>query len=146
MTTQDPAAARAQLIAISERLLREAERVATHLGDQALNTAPVLRRVLRRTLAAIREIEADIHAVLAAADEALDPAAAWNATYEVGQPVRYWPGERKGPGRLSRTRSNASMLDGYAPVVWVDGYASCIALSHVEPIDEAELAAAEAGR
>lgn len=31
----------------------------------------------------------------------------WNEAYPVGQPVRYWPGAKEGPGRFGRTTSVA---------------------------------------
>jgi hypothetical protein len=51
-----------------------------------------------------------------------------------GTAVLYWPGERAGEGRTSRTRSEAWLLGGHTPVVMVEGYAGGIALTHVCPI------------
>jgi hypothetical protein len=51
-----------------------------------------------------------------------------------GSPVLFWPGERVGEGRSSRTRSKAWIMGGHTPVVMVDGYAGGIALSHVCPL------------
>ncbi|MBT8454170.1 MAG: hypothetical protein KJO40_19560 [Deltaproteobacteria bacterium] len=62
-------------------------------------------------------------------------AAIWNATVDVGTPIRYWPGRREGPGKLSRTRSPAWELGDGSPVVSVEGHAGGIALTHVE-VDE----------
>lgn len=59
--------------------------------------------------------------------------AEWNETHPVGTPVTYWPGVREGNGKASRTRTPAQVLNGHTAVVWVDGYSSCIALTHVEP-------------
>lgn len=56
----------------------------------------------------------------------------WNADHPVGTPVCYWPGLRKGDGVWSNTRTPASLLGGYTPVVWVEGRGDCIALTHVE--------------
>jgi hypothetical protein len=55
----------------------------------------------------------------------------FNEACPVGTPVTYWPGELKGEGRKSVTRSVAWMLGGHTPVVMVEGYAGGIALSHV---------------
>lgn len=49
----------------------------------------------------------------------------------VGTLVRYWPGARNGPGRVSHTRTPAWLIGG-TPCVSVDGYAGAIALNHVE--------------
>ena len=57
----------------------------------------------------------------------------FNEKYPVGTPVRYWPGLREGEGKLSKTRSQAQRMCDHS-VVWVEGHASCISLSHVEPI------------
>ncbi|WP_052424112.1 hypothetical protein [Nonomuraea candida] len=59
----------------------------------------------------------------------------WNATVPVGTPVRYWTGARHGVGKPSRTRTPAVVLSGHTPVVWVEGEGSCIALTHVQPIE-----------
>lgn len=56
---------------------------------------------------------------------------AFNEAHVVGAAVRYWTGLREGSGRESRTRSSAQVMCDHA-VVWVEGQASCIALSHVE--------------
>lgn len=63
--------------------------------------------------------------------------AAFNRDYPVGQRVRYWPAVRPeddSGGFESSTRSDAQVLSGHTAVVWVDGYAGCIALSHVKPL------------
>ncbi len=65
-----------------------------------------------------------------------EPSAAvaeWNAAHPVGTPVRYWTGLRKGDGVASVTRTEAQLLGGHTPVVWVEGEGACIALTHVEP-------------
>ncbi|MFF1348451.1 hypothetical protein ACFVZJ_21150 [Streptomyces sp. NPDC058322] len=69
-------------------------------------------------------------------------AAEWNARYPVGTPVFAYPGCRheddSNDERLvTRTRSKAETLGGHTPVVWVDGHGSCIALTHVDVIEEA---------
>jgi len=62
----------------------------------------------------------------------------WNDEHEVGTPVRYWRGARRGEGRTGRTRSLAWDLCG-SPVVSIEGTAGGIALTHVEVIAESEL-------
>jgi hypothetical protein len=61
----------------------------------------------------------------------------------VGTPVRYWTGYREGDGKVSRTRTIVQPLggEGGTLVVWVEGEGSCIAMTHVQEITEAELAA-----
>lgn len=58
----------------------------------------------------------------------------FNTLVPEGSPVLFWPGERLGEGRPSRTRSAAWLLGGHTPVVMVEGYAGGIALTHVCPI------------
>lgn len=60
-------------------------------------------------------------------------AKAWNATVDVGTEVRFWSGFREGPGRRSRTRTQAYAMGDHASV-WVEDCSSCIALSHVQVI------------
>lgn len=60
---------------------------------------------------------------------------AFNKANPIGTKVYFWPGVREGEGRPSWTRSQAHLLGGHTPVVWVEGYASCIALTHVEAIE-----------
>ena len=64
---------------------------------------------------------------------AVAEAEAWNVAHDVGVPVTYWPGLREGDGIASTTRSLATVLGGHTAVVWVQGRADCIALTHVEP-------------
>lgn len=64
-------------------------------------------------------------------------ARAWNVSYPVGTPVRFWPGVRSGDGELAVTRSEAWELGDGTPVVAVEGRAGGIALSHVEVDEEA---------
>lgn len=66
----------------------------------------------------------------------------WNNHHLVGTPVRYWPGAREGAGIESITRTPAQMLGGHSAVVWVEGYSSCIFLTHVEAITERDGGAA----
>lgn len=58
----------------------------------------------------------------------------FNENHPVGSLVYYWPGARKGPGRLSKTRTEAQLLGGHTAVVWVDDYIGCMPLSSVEVI------------
>jgi hypothetical protein len=58
----------------------------------------------------------------------------WNKTFPIGTLVRYWTGRRDGIGKESKTTSEAQVLGGHTAVVWVEGYAGCVALSHVEPL------------
>lgn len=59
----------------------------------------------------------------------------WNLRFPVGIQVRYWTGVRgDGPGNISRTATEASVLGGHTAVVWLEGHAGCVALSHIEPM------------
>ena len=61
----------------------------------------------------------------------------WNDWFErrhlsvLGAPVRYWTGERTGPGVGGVTRTGAEVLGGHTAVLWVEGVPGAIALSHV---------------
>jgi hypothetical protein len=57
----------------------------------------------------------------------------WNLVNHVGTPVRFWPGDLSGPGRDGITSSPAWALEGHTAVVRIEGYGSCIALTHVKP-------------
>lgn len=59
----------------------------------------------------------------------------WNKAHPIGTPVRFWPGIREGEGRTSRTRTEAHLLNDNA-VVWIEGWAGFIHLSHVERLHE----------
>lgn len=60
----------------------------------------------------------------------------FNARYPIGTPVLYWTGFREGQASGSgRTKTAAEVLSGHTPVVWIDGYRSCVALSHVQPLE-----------
>lgn len=64
-----------------------------------------------------------------AAQEIVDE---WNACYPVGTKVRYWTGTREGEGALSATRTEARVLGGHTPIIWIEHVAGCLALSHVK--------------
>ncbi|MBL8061000.1 MAG: hypothetical protein JNK63_09835 [Chthonomonas sp.] len=66
--------------------------------------------------------------------------ATWNKCYPVGTPVRFWPMALDGESKVSKTRSEATIINerSTVPVVWIEGHAGCVALSHVEPIKEVE--------
>lgn len=63
-------------------------------------------------------------------------AAQFNAQHPVGTRVRYWSWTREGEGVLSRTRAEAVVLAHGVSVVAVDGRAGCIALTHIEVVDQ----------
>lgn len=58
---------------------------------------------------------------------------AWNRQYPVGTSVLYWTGLREGPGKKSKTRTEATVLSGHTAVLWVEDHSACIALTHVQP-------------
>jgi hypothetical protein len=56
----------------------------------------------------------------------------FNAGNQIGTVCHYWTGVREGEGKIAATRSLALMLGGHTAVVWLEGEAGCVALSHVE--------------
>lgn len=52
----------------------------------------------------------------------------------VGTPVRYWPGVRRGEGRISVTRTPIWKMGSGTEVASVEGYPGGIALTHIEII------------
>ncbi len=62
----------------------------------------------------------------------------WNKTYRVGQPVRYWPGTKKGPGKFGEAASKALELADGTPVVVIYEARGRIPLEHVEPVTKEE--------
>jgi hypothetical protein len=72
----------------------------------------------------------------------------FNSRYPVGTPVFAYPACRpedcpNDKRLVTRTRSEAQVLGGHTDVVWVEDYSSCIALSHVDVVTEAEHEAAK---
>lgn len=64
-------------------------------------------------------------------------AKAWNDTYgPFSRQVRYWKGAREGEGQTSATRTSAQVLGGHTAVIWVKGEGACIALTHIEILDD----------
>ena len=61
-----------------------------------------------------------------------DQARVFNEKNPIGTAVRVYRGRRGYNGIETRTRTEAQLLSGHTAVVWVDGVAGCIALSHVE--------------
>ena len=62
----------------------------------------------------------------------------FNAAHSVGTRVRYWAGPREGDGTVSTTRSEAEVLGGHTAVVWIVGVRGCVALSHVQAIEDGQ--------
>ena len=62
----------------------------------------------------------------------------FNATYPIGTPVLFWPGARRGEGRVSKTRTPAWQMYAGDVVVSVDDYPGGIALTHITVIDDAD--------
>ena len=56
----------------------------------------------------------------------------WNQSWKVGVHIVYWPGAKEGRPIESYTRTPDNVLGEHTAVVWVEGRADCIALSHVE--------------
>ncbi|MCX4468749.1 hypothetical protein OOK41_00185 [Micromonospora sp. NBC_01655] len=47
---------------------------------------------------------------------------AFNTEHSVGSWVRYWTGTRQDPAKSGQTRTEAQLLSGHTPVVWVTGH------------------------
>lgn len=62
----------------------------------------------------------------------------WNENHPIGTAVHFWAYMRIGEPRVGRTRSPAHVLAG-RPVVWIDGWAGPVALTHVRPVVERQL-------
>lgn len=64
----------------------------------------------------------------------------WNERHPVGTTVRYWTWLREGePSGVGETTHRAAVLGGSA-VVWIRGCKrGCVALSHVEVVDDRQL-------
>ena len=68
--------------------------------------------------------------------ESGDPQAiadAWNACHAVGIQVHY-ANVIGDPTKIYRTRTEAQVLSGHTPVVWLEGKAGCVCLSHCTPV------------
>lgn len=60
----------------------------------------------------------------------------WDRNVPRGTPVRYWPGTKDDPPRYGKTCTAAYLLGGHTAVVWITTARGCIALSHVEVVEE----------
>lgn len=56
----------------------------------------------------------------------------WNQRHPVGVQVNYWPGLRVGAPLRSKTITRAAVDAAGRAVVWVKGYGSSVALTHIE--------------
>lgn len=71
---------------------------------------------------------------------------AFNNLYPVGTLCEYWTGGKcEEPSGKARIRYEATVLGGHTPVVWLEGVRSCIALTHVRPIEDDPLSAEREG-
>lgn len=55
---------------------------------------------------------------------------AWNARIKVGDLVEYRSVIGLSPPLLYKTRSEASVLSGHTPVVWLEGKSGCVCIDH----------------
>jgi len=56
----------------------------------------------------------------------------WNTRYRVGTEIRYWrSSEKRGPGLISKTRSEAALLNDHLPVIFIEGVVQAIPLTQV---------------
>lgn len=60
----------------------------------------------------------------------------FNSRCPVGTPVLFWKGVREGLGANGIVRHPATVLGGHTPVAWITGASGCIALTHVQPVQE----------
>lgn len=58
----------------------------------------------------------------------------FNEKHPAGTPVRYISDFADPRPRVTKTRSSAQILASGHAVVWVEGVAGCVALSHVEVV------------
>lgn len=58
---------------------------------------------------------------------------AFNKRVPIGTEVHYWTGAIEGPPKLGKTRSDVLVLND-KPVIFIEGTAGCIALTHVREI------------
>jgi hypothetical protein len=59
----------------------------------------------------------------------------FNKQHPVGTPVRYTSDFTQANQPLTtRTRSSAQILASGKPVIWIEGVAGCVALSHIEAV------------
>lgn len=64
-------------------------------------------------------------------------AAAFNAAHPIGTLVRYWRMDRVGePSGQGETYWQATVLGNHTAVAWIDGCSGCIALTHVQVVEE----------
>jgi hypothetical protein len=57
----------------------------------------------------------------------------FNATYKPGDEITVYTGLIGESPRIARIRCPAEILGGHTPVVWVEGVAGCVALTHTAP-------------
>lgn len=56
----------------------------------------------------------------------------WNTNHRVGTEIRYWrSSEKRGPGLISKTRSEATILNEHLPVIFIEGVVHAIPLTQV---------------
>lgn len=66
----------------------------------------------------------------------------FNAKYPNGARVRYWKGAKEGEpsGEGVMKYGPAQVLSGHTAVIWIEGCAGCVALSHIEVVEKLEVA------
>lgn len=69
--------------------------------------------------------------------EAVLAAEEWDRLHPVGTPVRYWPGDSTGPGRIGVTVSKP-WVEGIRAYVQIDSSDTAVALGSVQPRDGGE--------
>jgi hypothetical protein len=56
----------------------------------------------------------------------------WNRKYVPGQKVKVILDDKT--EKITHTRSNAELLGGHTPAIWLEGFTGCYALDRVTPI------------
>lgn len=56
----------------------------------------------------------------------------WNRKYIPGQKVKVRTDD--GTEKITHTRSNAELLGGHTPAIWLEGFSGCYALDRITPV------------
>jgi hypothetical protein len=60
----------------------------------------------------------------------------WNTRYQTGQKVLFWPGAKEGLAKHEGTLAQPAFRSSSGtPVVFIEGYPSYVALSHIEVVE-----------
>lgn len=60
----------------------------------------------------------------------------FNARHAIGAQFMAYKGVRGESPITATLRAPAQLLGGHTPVAWLDGISGCIALTHLDPVEE----------